>query len=161
MVSSAVDGSDAVDTFVQARSDISGKDTVLSSIVQAFEEREGTGRGRSGLVEGVKLLNDDVRVTLDVAVRCVYLLRSSEVRLRSIGEEAGIEVLDSELYSKVFVCLDLTTVLGEHEFRRGHIRGSSNDTHGRRVAGAGLDLLTVGDREVGGRTEVDEVVAGR
>ena len=158
MVSSGVDGSETVDTSGETVSNISSQDTVSGLVVQTLEEGETSGVGGVGLGQGLQLLNNDVRVTLDIT-STVNLLRSSEVVLLSVGEESSLEVVDGHRDGERGVGLDGIAVLGVLELGGRHVGLSSDDTHGCRVAGAGLDLLTIRKRKVGNsQTEVDEVV---
>ena len=158
MVSSGVDRSETVDTSGETVGNISSQDTVSGLVVQTLEEGETSGVGGVGLGQGLQLLNNDVRVTLDIA-STVNLLGSSEVVLLGVGEESSLEVGDGHRDGERSVGLDGIAVLGVLELGGRHVSLSSDDTHGCRVAGAGLDLLTIGERKVGNsQTEVDEVV---
>ena len=159
MVSSGVDGGHAINTSGETARNRSREDTTLSGIVKPLEELEGGGVRRRGLAKRREGLNDNVRVSLDVA-SATNLLGRGEVVIVGVDEEARVKVRDGHRDSEVRVRGDGVTVLGEGELRRGHVCRRSDDTHRRRVARTRLDLLTVGDRQVGyGETEVDEVVA--
>lgn len=87
-------------------------------------------------------------------------LRGREVVLVRVHKEASLKVVDGHGDRESSVGRDDVAVLGVLELARGHIRLSGNDTHGRWVAGTSLDLLSIGDGQVGdGEAEVDEVVA--
>ena len=159
MVSSGVDGSETVDTSGETVSNISSQDTVSGLVVQTLEEGETSGVGGVGLGQGLQLLNNDVRVTLDIT-GTVNLLRSSEVVLLSVGEESGLEVVDGHRDGERCALLDRRAVRRERELSRRHVRLRGDDTHGCGVARTGSDLLTVRERKVGdSQAEVDEVVA--
>lgn len=111
MVSSTVDGSETVDTSRETVGHISSQNTVGSLVVQTLEERETSGVGGGSLVESLDLLNNDVRVTLDIT-STVNLLGSSEIVLLSVGEETGLEVADGHRDGERGVSLDGVAVLG-------------------------------------------------
>ena len=113
MVSSGVDAGDAVEPFIETACDIGGEDPSLCSPVQALEKVESCGIGRRSLVERGKLLNDDVRVALDVA-RAVDLLGCREVVLVGVHEEASVEMRDRHRDRE---CLVLANVLAVHRVR--------------------------------------------
>ena len=97
-------------------------------------------------------------MTLDLAT-AVQLLGSGKVVGLGIGEVASLHVLDVHHDLERGVRLDSGKVRGVDEFGGGHVvdRGNGADWGG--IARAGLDLLSIGDREVGdGQAEVDEVV---
>lgn len=98
-------------------------------------------------------------VSDDVPLR-VDLLRSGVVVRRRVHEVAELEVLNIHDDVKVGVRGDGTKVGRVGELRGGDVAAGGDDTHGCGVARTGGDLLAVGDREVGGGAEVDEVVAG-
>lgn len=160
MVGGSVDGRKAVCTGRETIRDVSGEDAVLRNIVQTLEEREARGVCGRGGGERRDLFDDDVRVALDVACS-VDLLGRREIVLVCVHEVAGLEVVNRHLDGERCVRLDSTEVVREHELRGGHVRRSSDDTHWRRVAGSGRDLLAVGNGQVGdGGAKVDEVVRG-
>jgi hypothetical protein len=159
VVRSRVDRRQPVGTRRETTSDIGGKNTVLCCIIETLEERELLRVRHGRLGERVQEVNNDVRVSLNAAI-AGDLLRRREVVLLSVHEEAGVKVVDRHLDRERLILVESLTVHREDELRRGHLRLGSNDTHRRRVAGAGRDLLAVGDRKVGdGQAEVDEVVA--
>ena len=158
MVSSGVDRCHAVDTSIKTVSNIGGHDTVHLSGVDTLEEGEDIRVIRRCLVKSSELLNDDVSVSDDVALGVDCLGRRVVVAL-GVDEVTGLKVVERHRDSEVLVGSDSVTVLGEDELAGRHVRGRCNDTHRGRVAGTSLDLLTVGDRQVGHRqTEVNEVV---
>ena len=114
MISRRVDRRKLVESGLETVRDIGSQLTTCSSSVQALEERKLLGVGGRCLVEGIQLLNDDVRVTLDLAVR-VELLRSCEVVGLSIDEETCLHVLDRHLDSESLPSLDRPKVLREGE----------------------------------------------
>ncbi len=133
MVSSAVDGRETVDTSRETIADIGAENTALGSIVKTLEERELGRVSRRRRVNRVNCLNDNVRVTCDVAGR-VDLLRRSKVILIGVDEVTGLEVVNRHLDSEGGVGLDGAHVDGEDELGRWHVGRGSNDTHRRRVA---------------------------
>lgn len=160
MVSCGVDRRDLVNTSWETVRDISSENTTLSGSVKTLEEGEHLGVGWGGLVEGLELLNDDVRVALDLSL-AVELLGRGEVVAVCVDEEAGLHSTDGHGDGELLVGLDGITVLGVGELRRGHVVSRGEDTHGCGVARTTLDLFTVGDGEVrDGETEVNEVVRG-
>lgn len=158
MVRGGVDRRETISASRETGGDIRGEDTVLGGVVQTFEEGKVRGVGRLRGGEGVDGFDDNVRVALDVAATADLLGRGEEVFIR-VDEVAGVEVRDGHLDGERLVLLDDGAVGWEDELRRGHVRRRGDDTHGSRVARAGLNLLTVGDREVGdGQAKVNEVV---
>ena len=90
-------GSHGADTIVaswQTAGDTGAQQTVaVTSVVDAFEERELLWVGRRGCREVVaKTLDGDVRVADDFAV-AGEVLRRAVVGGRGVGEGAGLEVL--------------------------------------------------------------------
>lgn len=158
MVGSRVDRGELVESDRQTGGDISSELTAGSRRVQAFEEGELLGVADGGLVDGRKLLDDDVGVTLDLALS-VEELGSGEVVFLGIDEESCLHVLDLHCDGERGVGLHGSEVLGEREFRRGHVVDGGDDTNWCWVAGACGDLFTVGDGEIGNsQAEVDKVV---
>lgn len=98
-----------------------------------------------------------MRVTLDLT-SAIQLLRRGEVVGLGVDEEASLEVADSNLDGERSVGSDGPTVLGVRDLSRGHVVDAGDSADGGWVAGARLDLLSVGDGKVGGQAEVDEVV---
>ena len=157
VIGGSVDGCETVGAFGESSGDISSEDAALSRAVKTLEKGEARRVRGVGLTQGRDGLNDDVRVTLDVASR-VDLLRSREVVLLSVDEVTSLEVADGHLDCERSVRLDGAEVGRELELRRRHVRGGGDDAHGRGVARAGLDLLPVSDGQLDGSAEVDEVV---
>lgn len=158
MVGSAVDGGETVGARGKTRRDGRGELTVDGGGVQALEEGEHIGVGGGGVVEPVDGLHNDVRVTNDLVGR-VQHLGSSEVVLLGVDEVASLHVGDVHDDVEGLRGGDGAEVRGVDELGGGHGGDGGDDTHGRRVAGPGLDLETVGEGELGnGRAEVDEVV---
>lgn len=158
MVGGGVDGAEAVGTSGKTVGDVSSENTVLGRIVQTLEEGEDSGVGGGGLLNAGQELNDDVRVTLNIST-AVRELGGGEVVLVRVHEESSLEVGDGHGDREGGVGLDDITVLGGLELGRRHVRLCGDHTHGRWVARTGLDLLSIGDGQVGdGQAEVDEVV---
>lgn len=120
VVRGRVDRRETVDTLRETTGDDSGEDAVLGLVVQALEERELGRVEGARLVERLELLDDDVRVAVDVAVRVGHLGRGEEVLVR-VREEASVEVLDRHLDREVLVRGDRLAVLGEDELAGGHV----------------------------------------
>ena len=114
MVRRRVDGRKLVESRLETIGDIGSQLSALSSSVQAFEEGKFLGVGGLCLVNGAQLLNDDMRVTLDLAL-LVELLRSREVVGLCIDEETCLHVLDCHLDSESLPGLDRPKVRREHE----------------------------------------------
>lgn len=83
----------------------------MGCAVQAFEERKVRGVGRSGLDNGRKLLDDDVRVPLNLALG-VQELGRRKVILIGINEEASLHITDGHLNGKSGVGLESSKVFG-------------------------------------------------
>lgn len=161
VVRGGVDGRQAVGTCGETTGDGRGEDAVGRLVVETLEEHERGGVCGRGLVERRELVDDDVRVAVDVA-RTVDGLGRGEVVLVRVREEAGVEVLDRHRDREVLVSGDRLPVLGERELAGGHVRRRRDHAHRRGVARALLDLEAVRDLQVRDRrAEVDEVVRRR
>lgn len=162
VVRSRVDRRKAVEASGEASGNIRGKNTTNILVVQTLEEDKVVqGVCRRRRVKGGKGVDDDVRVSPDVALRVDDLGRREVVLLR-VHEVACLQVLDCHLDSEVRVRGDRRTVRREDELGRWHVRRRRNNTHRGRIAGALLDLLPIGDLQVRDRrAEVDEVVRRR
>ena len=114
MVGGGIDRSETVGTSGQTTCDISRQDTTLSFVVQTLEEGELSRVRRLSRGDGLNLLDDDVRVTLDITLS-VDLLRSGEVVLVGVDEVTGLEVLDGHRNRESGVGLDSLTVNRECE----------------------------------------------
>ena len=158
VVRRSVDRRKTVRALRETARDDRGEHAVLRGVVEALEEDELARVRHLRRLERRDLLDDDVRVALDVALR-VHLLRRGEVVVVRVHEVARLEVVDRHLDREVLVRGHLAVVRREDELGRGHVRRRRDDPHRRRVARARLDLLPVRDREVRDRrAEVDEVV---
>jgi hypothetical protein len=158
VVRGRVDRGDAVEALGEAASDVRGEDAVLGGVVEALEEREAGRVRRRRLVGRLELLDDDVRVALDVPLRVHLLRRGKVVRVR-VHEVARLEVRDGERDGEGRVGRERRAVRRELELGRRHVLRRRDDAHRRGVARARLDLLAVREREAGHRqAEVDEVV---
>ena len=109
------------------------------------------------MIDAGKLLDGDVRVTDDETI-AVDGLGSGEVVRVGVDEVTGGELTDDSGEGEGGVGLDGSTVGREGELGGGHLGLGGDNTHRGRVAGAGDDLLAVGELETSGETEVD---AGR
>lgn len=158
VVGGGVDRGQSVGASRKTVRNISCENTILGLIVQALEEGEDIRVRRGGLLFRTQKFDDNVGVTLDFT-SAVDELGGREVVLISVHEEASVEVLNRHRDGEGGVGLNNISVLGELELRRWHVGSGSDDTHWRGVAGASLNLQTIGDREVGNsQAEVDEVV---
>ena len=158
VVCGSVNAGHAVDTWLETAGNDSTENTTLRLLVQTFEESELGGVGRLSVSQGVELLNDDVRVSDDVAI-VVHLLGRRIVVGRSVDEVAGVERVDLELHGKVLVGLDGVQVLGELELGVRDVVCTRDDAHRSGIARATFDLLAIGQRLIGtGGAEVDVVV---
>lgn len=75
MVFTSVDGSHAENTRGKTTCDISRQDAVLCLSVQTLKEDEFLRIGRRSIGQGGDLLDDDVRVTLDLTLSIELLRR--------------------------------------------------------------------------------------
>ena len=97
----------------------------------------------------------------DVAVVVDLLRGGKEGRLR-VRVVARVEVGEREADGEGRVGREHSAVGRERELGGRHVRRRREHAHGRGVAGARVDLLAVGERELGHRqAEVDEVVGRR
>ncbi len=159
MVRRRVNSSNAVSASGDTTCDGDGElVAVREGVVQTLEERELRVVEGSGGRKGRKRLDDDVRVTNDVACR-VDRLRGREVVGLRVHERTRLELVDRDGDREVLVRGDGTKVRWARELRGGHVLLTSNDAHRRWVARTSGDLLAVRDGQVGlGEAEVDEVV---
>lgn len=157
MVGGSVDGGESVGTGRETVGDVDGQDTVRRRSVQTLKEGELLGVRRGSLCHGVKEVDDNVRVALNVA-RGVHLLRRSEVVLVRVDEETCFEVLNRHLDGEWLVFSENGAVGGNDELRRRHVGLCSDDAHRCGVARAANDLLAIGDVKTSSSAEVDEVV---
>jgi len=95
-----------VSTCREALVDGSSKDTVVSLVVQAFEEGEHIGVRRLRRVDRVDFLNHDVGVAGDLPL-VVELLGRSEIVLVGISEKTSFHAFDSHLDGERLVFLDV------------------------------------------------------
>ena len=161
MVGGRVNGRDAVHALGKTTGDSHGVDSVYGLIVEALEEGKLFWVYRRRLVERVELLDDDVRVALDVALPVQRLGRHVE-RRRRVREMARLEVADRDFDREVLVRLNLVAVGGHLELGRRHVRLPGDHAHRGLVARALGDLLAVRLLLVAElEAEVDEVVSGR
>lgn len=109
VVGSGVDGAETVSAFVQTVGNISGEG--VSTIIQPLEEGELARVSGGCLGERLKLLNDNVGVSLDIS-SLVDLLGSRKVGLRGIGEVSGFKMLELQLDGERLVGFDLSHVGG-------------------------------------------------
>lgn len=179
MVRRAVNGRHAVCARGQAR-DLRRQHTILRLAVQPFEERKLAGVQRRRVRERFELLNDDMRVTDNVALTVDGLRRGEVVRV-SVDEVARREVVDGEFDGEVRVRVDGAHILWELELGGGHVVRRGDHTHrcsaysqrqqlkskqynesNSRITRPALNLLPIREREVRHcRAEVDEVVLRR
>lgn len=161
MVCSGVDGGQTISTRTNTTRNGNIKLAVHSCVIQSLEEYEAVRGGGSGLRERGELLNDNMRMALNVA-GTADLLRCSEEVVVCVDEETSIQIVDGHHDSEGLVRGNRIEVLRVDELGRWHAGVRSNDTHRSRVAGPTRNLLSVGDVQVGhSEAEVDEVVRRR
>lgn len=114
MVRRCIDGRELIKACGKTVGDISSEFTAHSGGIQALEESELFGIGGRGLVERSELLDNDVRVTLDLTL-CVELLGCGKVVLLRVDEETGLHVLDLHLHREWRISFQSPKVLGEGE----------------------------------------------
>lgn len=132
VVGCRVDRGELVHTRSETGRNLGRKNTTLGSGVQTLEKGELLRIGGGGLSQRCKLLNHDVRVTLDLPLG-VDLLGSREVVVGGVYEKAGLHLRNCHRDGECFVSLNCSKVLGEREFRRRHILCRRNAAHRRRV----------------------------
>lgn len=111
MVGRGVDGGHAVDTGIKTVSDIDSDDAIDLGSVDTLEEGEDGRVSRSRLVERSELLNRDVRVADDVALRVHSLRRRVVVAVR-VDEVTRLEVVERHGDRELLVRGDGVAVLG-------------------------------------------------
>jgi len=116
MIRSCIDGRELIKACGKTVGDISSEFTAHSGGIQALEESERFGIGGSGLVERGELLDNDMRVTLDLTL-CVELLGCGKVVLLCVDEETSLHVLDLHLDREWLIGFQSPKVLGEGELR--------------------------------------------
>lgn len=158
MVRRSVDRGQFVHALRQAALDSRTQHSVLSGAIQSLEECKLRWIERRRLCERVQLLDDDMRMSLDLALR-IQLLRRREVICVWVDKETSFHALDPKLYCEILVRWNRIEISGVNEFGRGHVRRRGNHTHRRGIARSTGDLLSVRNRQVGHRqAEVDEIV---
>jgi len=157
MVSSGVDRGELVDTSRKSIGNISSQDSTLCGTVQAFEESKYSRVEDLSRVEGIELLDDDVRVSSDDTLS-IELLGSRKVILLSVDKVPSLKIADLHLDREGCIGSNRSTVRREDELGCGHVGFGRDGTHRSRVAGTALDLFAVGDGKVNSLAEVDEVV---
>ena len=115
MVSSGVDRSETVEALRETVGNVGGQDTILGRIVQTLEESKDVGVRGGRLLEAGDLLDNDVRMALNVS-SAIDLLRSREVVLLGVDEVTGLKVGDSHTDGEGGVGLNGAKVGGELEF---------------------------------------------
>lgn len=159
MIGSSVNGSNAISARGKTIGNICSKYTIDSCRVQTLEKGELGRIGDCRRCQGRNRLDDDVRVSDELA-STVDLLRSTEVIRLGVHEVTRLHVGDCELDGERLVGIDISAIGGEDEFCRRHILLGKNNTHGNRVARTVNNLLTIGQREVRlCQTEVDARIA--
>lgn len=157
VVAGRVNGRQSVDTCGKTSSNLSGKDASLSGRVKTLEESELVGIVGCSLSQRIKFLDDNVRVTNNLALS-IELLRCGEVVRFSVDEITSLHVLDVHGDGESLVSRYILHVFGTGKFARGHSCRGGDLTHNRRVARSTLHLLAVRERLLCGRTEVDEII---
>lgn len=121
VVRRSVDGRHAVGTRGETTRNIRADNAIDRRAVDTLEESELGRRQGRGLVQRLKLLNDDVRVANDVALRVHLLRRRVVVRVR-VHEVARLEVVDRHRDGECLVGLDRVEVLRVRELGGRHVR---------------------------------------
>lgn len=135
--------------------------TRICLAVQTNEECELAGVGWGSLRKGLKRLDNDVGVTLDLPRCRINLLGSRKVVGIWINKEPSLDSSNRQRHLESGVRWKNSQVVRTDELSTGHIRGRRDGTHGSGVAGTTLNLLAVRYREIGQRgTVVDKVVGG-
>jgi hypothetical protein len=172
-----VDGCKAIFTGRETSGNVRGELSSLRSGVDALEERKSGGVEDGRVRKVVHLLDDkatssrqyyylegeeeakeNVLWVTDEDTLAIELLRSHVVRLLSIGEHAGLHVVNVHLDGERLVGGDSVLVGGAGKLARGHVGLWDNVTHWDRVARTPGDLLTV--RDGLSDAKVDEIVRG-
>jgi hypothetical protein len=127
--------------------------------VETKEKCELVGVGWGSLRKGLKRLDNEVGVTLNLPRCRINLLRSGKVIGIRINKEPSLESLHRQRHLKSGVRWKNSQVVGTDKLGAGHIRGGRDGTHGSGVARTTFNLLAICYREIGQRgAEVDEVV---
>lgn len=114
MIGGRIDGGQFIEPNFETIRNSSAQFAIVSGSVQTLEEDKILRVSGSGLVEGSKFFNDNMRVTLDLALS-VELLGGSEVIGISIDEKTSLQVLDGHLNSESLVRLERAKVLWGHK----------------------------------------------
>ena len=114
MVGRCIDGRELIKACGKTVGDIGSEFTAHSGGIQTLEESKLFGIGGSGLVERSELLDNDMRVALDLTL-CVELLGCGKVVLLRVDEETGLHVLDLHLHCEWRIGFQSPKVLGEGE----------------------------------------------
>jgi len=93
---------------------------IVGGRIQTFEKHKILRVSGSGLGEGSEFFNNNMRVTLDLALS-VELLGGSEIIGISIDEKTSLHVLDGHLNSESLVRLERAKVLWGGKLGRGHV----------------------------------------
>lgn len=129
--------------------------------VQTSEICELVGVGWGSLRKGLKRLDNDVGVTLNLPRCRIKLLGSGKVIGIRINKEPSLESFHCQRHLESGVRWKNSQVVRTDKLCAGHIRGGRDGTHRSGVAGTIFNLLAIRYREIGQRgTEVDEVVGG-
>lgn len=127
--------------------------------VQTNEMRKFGGVGWGGLRKGLKRLDNDVGVALNLPSCRINLLGSGKVIGIRINKEPSLDPFHRQCHLECGVRWKNSQVVRTDKLGAGHIRGGRNGTHRSGVAGTTFNLLAIRYREIGQRgTEVDEVV---
>lgn len=160
VVRSCIDGTELVETSWETFVDTGRDHAIDCRSVDSLEEGKGLGIGRCLLVECTQLLDNNMRMPNDLSLG-VQLLGGGEVVGCSVNEIAGLHVLNSHRDIERRVSLDGAKVLWVCELGARHVIGTGDGADRDRITGTGRDLLSIGDRSIDGKAEVDEVVRGR
>lgn len=158
MVRSRVDGEHPVKARIQSNGQRRRQEAVsIKRSVQALKESKlGVVEGL-GIRQAVQLFNDNVRMANGDSL-IVELSGSCIIVLLGVGESTGLEIAQLELDGEGLVGGDCAKVEGEDEFGRWNVVTGDDATHRDDVARSRADLLTISERNVLGKAEVDKVV---
>lgn len=100
-------------------------------------------------------------VTHDVAGGHIKLLRRSIPVGIWVDEEARLQAFDGQSDLKSRIGWNNGQIRGTDELGTRHVRSGRDSTHWSRVAGTGLDLRAICNRQIKSRTIVDKIIGGR
>lgn len=137
-----------------------GEHTIIGSGIQSQEESKLGRVGGCRLGHRRQLLDNDVGVSNNLALRVQLLGRREVVALR-VHEVPSLHVDDVHRDIKRSILADGVHIFWVGEFAGWHVGGRRDRAHGGGVARAARDLLAIRERLVGGGAEIDVVVLRR